>query len=298
MWVSVAEGDKIPTDMKLDGINAIITGGTGGIGKAIASRFLREGSRVLIVARNAAELESTRQEFSIYDTALGTEVCDVSKSEDVCALAEKVQARFGGNVDVLINAAGIYGPKGFLEKTDEKAWLETILVNLYGTMLMTRSVLPMMKKQKSGVVINFSGGGEGAFPRFSAYAASKGGIVRFTESIAEEIREFGIRVNAIAPGAVNSKLLDEALAAGKEKVGEALYHKLLKQKEEGGASPDLAAELCVFLSSDVSRTLTGRVFSAVWDNPTVIEQHSNEIMATDIYTYRRIRPNDRGCEWK
>ena len=277
--------------MKLNGINTIITGGTGGIGKVIASRFLREGARVLIIARNAAELEVARQEFSTYGTALCTEVCDVSKAEEVRALVKKIQARFGEKVDVLINAAGVYGP-------NEEKWLETILVNLYGTMLMTRSVLPMMKKQKSGVIINFSGGGEGAFPRFSAYAASKGGIVRFTESMAEEVRDFGIRVNAIAPGAVNSRLLLEALSAGKEKIGDALYEKLLEQKKDGGASPDLAAELCVFLASDVSRTLTGRVFSAVWDNLGVIERHSDEIMATDIYTYRRIKPNDRGYEWK
>ncbi len=278
-------------------IHVVITGGTGGIGKAIASRFLREGAEVLVVARSAGELEAIRQEFSTYGSALTTAMCDVSKAEEVRLLGEKIQERFGEKVDVLINAAGIYGPKDLLENTDEEAWKETLLVNLYGTMLMTRLVLPSMKKQKTGTIINFSGGGEGAFPRFSAYAASKGGIIRFTESVAEEVRDFDICINAIAPGAVNSGLLDEAIGAGPEKVGDATYLKLLTQKKEGGVSPDLAAELCVFLARDTSG-VTGRVLSAVWDKQSSILKHSAEIMNTDIYTYRRIKPQDRGYDWK
>ncbi len=284
--------------MKLRGINTIITGGTGGIGKAIASRFLREGAQVLLIARREAELTAAKLEFSEYGNTLNTVICDVSNAEEVRSLEQTLSQCFGEKTDVLINAAGIYGPKGFLEDTNEEEWLKTIMVNLYGTMLMTRSVLPRMKKQKSGVVINFSGGGEGPFPRFSAYAASKGGIVRFTESIAEEVREFGIRVNAIAPGAVNSGLLDEAINAGKEKVGDALYQKLLAQKKEGGVSPNLAAELCVFLASDAGEKLSGRVFSAVWDNLEMLETHTKDIAASDVYTYRRIKPKDRGYDWK
>lgn len=284
--------------MRLKGINTIITGGTGGIGKAVAAHFLREGAEVLLVARSAPEIAAAARELSKYGSALTTEACDVSKAEEVRLLGERIKQRFEGKVDVLINAAGIYGPKDLLERTSEEEWLQTILVNLYGTMLMTRAVLPVMKKQKKGTVINFSGGGEGPFPRFSAYAASKGGIVRFTESIAEEVRESGISINAIAPGAVNSRLLDEALTAGQAKVGEALYQKLLRQKREGGVSPDRAAELCVFLASAAPRALTGRVFSAVWDDPAVIEKHASEIIATDIYAYRRIKPKDRGYDWK
>lgn len=283
--------------MRLKDISTIITGGTGGIGKTIAAHFLREGAAVLLAARSAAGLEAAARELSKYGSALTTEVCDVSQAEEVRLLGERIKQRFGGKVDVLINAAGIYGPKDLLESTSEEEWLQTILVNLYGTMLMTRAVLPGMKKQKKGTVINFSGGGEGPFPRFSAYAASKGGIVRFTESIAGEVRESGISINAIAPGAVNSRLLDEALAAGREKVGGTLYEKLLKQKREGGVSPAQAAELCVFLASAAPRALTGRVFSAVWDTGESLQKHASEIMATDIYTYRRIKPKDRGYEW-
>lgn len=298
MWELVAGVIKHYSSMLLKGLNAIIAGGTGGVGRAIAARFLREGAQVLLVARSAGALAATTREFSKYDNALCTEVCDVSIPKAVRPLGERIKQRFGGKVDVLVNAAGIYGPKGLLEQTDEEEWLQTILVNLYGTMLMTRRVLPQMKKQKNGVIINFSGGGEGPFPRFSAYAASKGAVVRFTESIAEEVREFGIRVNAIAPGAVNSRLLDEALAAGKERVGKALYETFLTQKEEGGVSPDRAATLCAFLASAKSIGLSGRVFSAVWDSIESLQRHAKEIMQTDIYTYRRMKPKDRGYDWK
>lgn len=283
--------------MKLKGKNTIITGGTGGIGKTITSHFLREGARVLIVARRASELETARKEFKSYGESLLTEVCDVSIAKDVRSLGEKIDKHFDGKMDVLINAAGIYGPKDLLENTEEEKWLDAILVNLYGTMLMTRIVLPQMKEKKDGVIINFSGGGEGAFPRFSAYVASKGGVVRFTETLAKEVEDFGIRINAIAPGAVNTKFLDEAISAGPEKVGEDNFKKFLKQKEEGGASPDSAAELCVFLASGDSAKLSGRVFSAIWDDKEKIFRHESEVMNTDIYTYRRIKPKDRGHEW-
>ena len=155
-----------------------------------------------------------------------------------------------------------------------------------------------MKKNKSGVIINFSGGGEGAFSRFSAYAASKGGVVRFTETLAEEVKDFGVRVNAIAPGAVNTKLLEEVLEAGPEKVGQEFYERSKKQKEDGGVSPEKAAELCLFLASDKSRGLTGRILSAVWDDFENLPEHISEIMNSDIYTFRRIKPIDRGYGWK
>ncbi|TSC57522.1 MAG: dehydrogenases with different specificities (related to short-chain alcohol dehydrogenases) [Parcubacteria group bacterium Greene0416_79] len=282
--------------MRLQRVKTIITGASGGIGRVITFRFLREGALVLAVARNSEDLSELRTAAQNEGSSLTTHAADVSRMSDVASLMEATHRLWNGGTEVLINAAGIYGPKNVLEKTSPEAWLKTIMVNLYGTMLMTRAVLPNMKKQKKGTVINFSGGGEGAFPRFSAYAASKGGIVRFTESVAEEVKEYGITMNAIAPGAVNSRLLDEALLAGRGKVGEATYQKLLKQKEEGGVSPERAAELCVFLAS--SGQFTGKVWSAVWDDVKSAKRHAKDIMATDIYTYRRIKPSDRGYDWK
>ncbi len=274
----------------------IITGGSRGIGRAIAEAFLREGAEVLLVARGRAELVKTEKEFANSSVF----ICqgDVSKPEDIKEIFKKTVAIWSGEVDVLINAAGIYGSKGLLEETGEDEWLQTILVNLFGTVLMTRCVIPLMKKKREGVVINFSGGGEGSFPRFSAYAVSKSGVVRFTETVAEEVRPWGIRINAIAPGAVNTGLLEEVLEAGPEKVGKDFYERSKKQKEEEGVSPEKAAKLCLFLASEKSRGLTGRVLSAVWDDLESTAEHINEIMNSDIYTFRRIKPIDRGYGWK
>ncbi len=283
--------------MNLKDTNAIITGASGGIGKTIALCFLREGAEVLAVARNRKELDELARVARQEGFSLNTYIADVSKSAAVQSVTKEMGRLWGGKVDTLVNAAGIYGPKNLLEETAPEEWLQAILVNLYGTMLMTRAVIPFMKRQKHGSIINFSGGGEGALPRFSAYAASKGGVVRFTETIAEEVKKFGLCVNAIAPGAVNSRLLDEAIAAGKEKVGLAFYEKLLQQKREGGVSPDKAAQLALFLASSAPRSLTGKVLSAVWDTRAQIEKYADQILKSDIYNWRRIKPKDRGYDW-
>lgn len=274
--------------MTLGGKKAIITGGSRGIGKVVADLFLKEGAEVCIVARGA---EGQNSSFL-------TQRADVSKPAEVKKVFAALEKLWDGQIDILVNAAGIYGPKGFLEDNDEKEWLETVLINLMGTVYATKRVLPFMKKNKSGVIINFSGGGEGAFPRFSAYAASKGAVARFTETIAEEVKDFGVRVNAIAPGAVNTKFLEEVLEAGPDKVGKDFYERSKKQKEDGGSSPQKAAELCLFLASDESKGITGRILSALWDDFGNMPDHISEIMNSDIYTFRRIKPIDRGYGWK
>ena len=151
-----------------------------------------------------------------------------------------------------------------------------------------------MKKNKHGVIINFVGGGEGAYPNFSSYVAAKGGIARFTETVAAELKDDGIWVNAIAPGAVNTKFLDDIISAGPEKSGKETYEKSIKQKESGGVSPEKAAALCVFLASEKAQGLTGKIFSAVWDSYGTFPEHIKEIMSSDVYTMRRVRPEDRG----
>jgi 3-oxoacyl-[acyl-carrier protein] reductase len=264
----------------------IITGGSRGIGYAIAEAYLKEGARVCLAARGKEELRAASDELRGLGEA---EVCpaDVSRAGDVKTLVATALRAFG-RVDVLVNGAGIYGPIGPSEEVDFEKWKETFAVNVFGAFRMMQEVIPHMRAQTSGKIINFSGGGDGPLPRFSAYHASKGAIVRLTETIAAEVKDCGIEVNCLAPGAVNTKFLDEALAAGEEKVGKERYEKLLKQREEGGVPPEKAAGLCVFLASDASDGLTGRFLSAVWDEyakwgPREIA----EIMKTDRYTLRR-----------
>jgi NAD(P)-dependent dehydrogenase (short-subunit alcohol dehydrogenase family) len=268
---------------------ALITGGSRGIGKVIARAFLEEGAKVMLSARSKDELEGTKLEFKkIFDNVL---VCptDVSNINEVKFLVEETIGAFG-SIDILINAAGIYGPIGPLVDVDVELWKKTYEINVFGTFQVLHTVLPVMIKKRYGKVINFSGGGDGPFPNFSAYNSSKAAIVRLTETLAAEMKDYHIDVNCIAPGPVNTRFLDEALAAGDKRVGKGKYEVFLKQKQEGGVPPEKAAELCVFLASPVSDGLSGKFLSAVWDKYD--EWTSDEIKKIsqgNALTLRRIK---------
>jgi 3-oxoacyl-[acyl-carrier protein] reductase len=276
---------------------AIITGGSRGIGKAIAIAYLKNGAAVCLLARDEKELQATKKELSgLGDVYIFK--ADVSKKDDIVRAADEIKKIWDGALDVLVNAAGVYGPIGPITDVDPDAWHAALDINLFGTFLTAKYFTPFLKNAKGGVIINFVGGGEGAYANFSSYVSAKGGVARFTETAAEELKAFGIRVNAIAPGAVNTKFLDDLVKAGPEKAGKATYEKSLKQKESGGVGSEKAAELCTFLASDVSRGITGKVISAVWDLYEEFPSHKNEIASTDVYTMRRVRPEWRGFKWK
>jgi NAD(P)-dependent dehydrogenase (short-subunit alcohol dehydrogenase family) len=166
-------------------------------------------------------------------------------------------------------------------------------VNLIGTFLASRSVLPHMIERRRGRIVNFSGGGAtGPLPRFSAYAVSKAAVVRLTETLAEEVKEFNIQVNAIAPGMVDTKLQDAVLQAG-SRAGD-LFDKVKKMREtgQGGVSPELAANLAVFLASDAANGLTGRLIAAPYDDWQKWDaKRIAEVMSAPWFTLRRIDPN-------
>ena len=273
--------------MNLRGKVALITGGGRGIGKSVAERFYQCGAALMLCARSAEELVKTRDELREGAGRVEAFAADVSRTEDVRALVAKTLETFD-KIDVLVNAAGIYGAIGPITNLDFEAWKATFTVNLFGTFSVIQQTLPSMIENRGGRIINFSGGGEGPLPNFSAYSTSKLAVVRLTENLAEELKSYGIAVNVVAPGAVNTKILDDALDAGKELVGPDLYARFLKQKKEGGVSPLKAAELCVFLASDQSKGLTGKFVSAIWDEWNKWdEKQIAEIMATDRLTIRR-----------
>lgn len=275
---------------------AIITGGSMGIGKAIALAFAREGSRIILVARNIKPLEKAREDFKGFPSQIEIFPADTSNEGNIRNMVNFALERFQ-SIDILVNCAGIYGPIGLTTGVDSQKWLEAVRINLFGTFLCTKAVLPNMIKNRKGKIINLSGGGAASpFPRFSAYAVSKAAVVRLTETIAQEVREHNIDINAIAPGAVNTRLLDEVLEAG-VRAGEDFISRSLKQKEEGGVPPEKVAELAVFLASSRSDGLTGRFISLLWDNWQDMPSNLEQIMNSDIYTLRRIVPKDRGHNW-
>ena len=268
---------------------ALITGGSGYIGKAISRAFLREGAKVMLAARSVDELLAAKNELS--DGFKSVEICkaDVTHSTDVKNLVKKTLKIFG-KIDILVNAAGIYGPIGSSIDVDFDKWKQTFEINVFGTFNLMQRVLPIMIKKGRGKIINFSGGGDGPFPRFSAYNSSKAAVVRLTETMAAEVKDYHIDINAIAPGPVNSRFLQQALEAGEEAVGKKRYQALLKQKNEGGVPPEKAAELCVFLASSASDGLTGKFLSAVWDDWKNWDKNKiAQIMKSDKYTLRRVK---------
>jgi len=274
--------------MKLRGKVAIITGASKGIGKCIAETFAKEGCNLTILSRNLDEIRAAAEELKKSGVNVFPLKCDVSVPEEVKDMVEKTVSRFG-KIDILVNNAGIYGPLGPLTENDLELWEKTIEINLIGTVTCTKFVLPHMIKAKKGKIVNFSGGGTGGppTPTLSAYITSKAAIVRFTEIIAEEVKDFNIQVNSIAPGAVNTRLLDQVLAAA-AKVDKKFLEKSIKQKETGGTPPEKVAQLVLFLASEDSNGITGKLISAVWDDYQNFGKRLDEIKDSQIYTLRRI----------
>jgi 3-oxoacyl-[acyl-carrier protein] reductase len=223
---------------------------------------------------------------------------DVSKEEQVLQFIDFAKEKLN-RIDILVNNAGIYGPKGLLEDVNSQAWIEAVHINLCSVFFMCKGILPHMRANKAGKIINLSGGGATApLPRISAYAASKAAVVRLTETLAEEYREYDIDINAVAPGALNTRLLDEVLCSGPEIVGEAFFKKAQMQKEDGGTPLEKGSALCVYLASSESDGISGKLISAVWDPWQDLAQYREELHNSDIYTLRRITGKDRGKDWE
>ena len=284
----------------LEGRHALITGASQGLGLAIARAYVEAGASVFMCARDAAILDEARAEVAALAT-VGQRVlaqpADVSQPDHVKRLVSATLSAFR-RLEILVNNAGVYGPIGLIEDVDWDGWVRAIEINLFGSILMCREVLPHFRSQRYGKIIQLSGGGAtGPLPRISAYAASKAAVVRFAETLAAEVRDDGIDVNSIAPGALNTRLLDDVLTAGPDRVGQAFYERSLKQKQEGGAPLDRGAALAVFLGSAEGDGISGRLLSAMWDPWGNLAHHREELQRTDVYTLRRIVPADRGLLW-
>lgn len=271
--------------LKLKGRVAVITGGSGGIGREIATVFLREGARVVITARGSVSLSGIEGLAERYPGYLHFIKTDVSSPGRVRHLMDKMASEFM-TLDILVNAAAVQAPISPLAEVDDEEWIDNIRINLVGTFLCSKYALPLMMKMRYGRIINFSGGGATSpRPNFSAYACSKAAVVRLTETLAEEVKDYGICVNSIAPGAVNTQMCDEIIEAG-HKAGNVELAAARNRKKEGGVSPSYAAELALFLASEKSGAITGRLISANRDNWR--DEASELAGKSSLYTLRRI----------
>jgi len=285
--------------MKLKNLNALITGGSQGLGKVIASHFLTEGANVVICSRSEKELLAARDELAMKfpGQIVLARTCDVANESQVNGLVDFALGELG-SLDALVLNAGIYGPMGDTETVPLEEWRRAMDINLFGVLLPCRAVIPHFKKAAHGKIIILSGGGAtNPLPQISAYAASKAAVVRLMETLAEELRKFNVDVNAIAPGALATRLVDEVLAAGPEKVGAAFYEKNKMWKEKGATPLEFGAALAVYLASPESNGITGKLISAQWDPWKTMHEHREELAKSDIYCLRRIVPEDRGKKW-
>ncbi len=284
----------------LEGRNALITGASQGLGRAIGGAYVAAGASVLLCARNETALLDARADIAAHagpEQSVHAEAGDVSNVADVDRIVGRALEVFS-QVHILVNNAGIYGPLGSIENVEWGEWTRAIEVNLYGSVLPSRALLPHFKTHGYGKIVQLSGGGATSpLPHISAYAASKAAVVRFAETLAEEVRDDGVDVNSIAPGALNTRLLDQVLAAGPVAVGQTFYDRSVDQRARGGTPLETGADLAVYLGSAASDGITGKLFSAVWDPWAEMANHREDLSSSDVYTLRRIVPKDRGLSW-
>ena len=275
--------------MKLAGMKAIVTGASRGLGLAVAGAMWREGADLLLVARSEVLLRAYTYLLATavpgqagqQAHAFAADLRDPDAPRAILAEARRLWPR----LDILVNNAAIGGPIGPLADNDWDAWRDTIQVNLLAPAELCKRSIEWMRETGGGRIVNLSGGGAASpRPNFSAYAAAKCALVRLTETAARETASLGIRVNAVAPGAMDTEMLREAQRSGLEPVSTTV-------------DPRTAAELIVYLASEESAGITGKLISAVWDPWRSLDRHVADLQGTDVYTLRRILPEERGKAW-
>jgi NAD(P)-dependent dehydrogenase (short-subunit alcohol dehydrogenase family) len=271
----------------------VITGTSSGIGCALTGHLLVQGHHVWGLARSD-QSDLTAKHPGVFRASR----CDVADWTQMERTATEIAAAWP-HIDGLITCAGLQGAIGPAVSLDPRQWSATIRANLDGTYYAIRACHELLSRApRRAKIVCFSGGGATkARPNFSAYAAAKTGVIRLVETIAEELRGEPLDINAVAPGAINTRLTDEVLRLGPSVVGEAEYQAACKQKETGGGSLEKAISLVEWLLSPASDGISGRLLSAPWDSWAGLSRHAEAIAKSDVYTLRRIVPEDRDLKF-
>ena len=232
---------------RLTGKVALVTGGSRGIGKAIALAYAREGARVFISARRKEDLVATVEEIRGAGGEANWYAADLSKAREVKRLVREV-IRSYGTIHILVNNASLLGPRETIARYPLSAWEDVVRVNLTGLFLVTKEALGIMIPRKEGSIINISSGvGRVGKVRWGAYAASKFGVEGFTQVLAEEMKEWNIRVNAVNPGGTRTEMRAEAYP---------------DEDPMTLPAPDEITEVFVYLATGESQETTGKSFDA------------------------------------
>jgi NAD(P)-dependent dehydrogenase (short-subunit alcohol dehydrogenase family) len=269
--------------VQLQGTVVIITGAGRGIGRAIAKEFAAQGAKVALASRTLSQLEETDREIKKAGGHSIMVPTDVSDRRAVEAMVKKVEKELG-SVDTLLNNAGSFTAIGPVYEVDPDKWWQDVTVNLYGAFLCCRSVLPGMIARKEGRIINMIGGGTGTpFAYGSGYGSSKAALMRFTECLAMEVKEGGIKVFAMGPGLVRTAMTEYQLVSPEGKKWLSRIDDMFAKRQD--VPPERAAKLAVFIASGKVDALTGRMFG-VNDDLEKIAGQVDEILKNDLRTLR------------
>jgi NAD(P)-dependent dehydrogenase (short-subunit alcohol dehydrogenase family) len=267
----------------LTGQVAIVTGGSRGIGKAIALGLAKAGCSVAVVAQSEDQLAETVRDITPFGCRAISITADVSDPAAVQGMTREVENSLG-SVDLLVNNAGVAGPIGRTWETDPDHWWRCLQVNLRGPMLCARAVLPGMIAHGGGRIVNVaSGAGTFAIPYLGAYVTSKTALIRFTEVIALEAGSHGIKVFAIEPGTVRTSMAEHALNSEEGNRWLPWLGEVFQRGED--VPPDLAADLVVLLASGRADILSGRFFTIKDDVVGLADWARNEELG-DLQTLR------------
>lgn len=269
--------------LNLQGKVSVVTGGGRGLGRAYATNLANMGSTVVVIARSKEELSETVKIIHKSGGNAAAFVADVTNDDDVKKVFEEIQSKIG-SIDLLVNNAGVCGPLGPVWENEPEQWVQCISVNLSSAFLCSHAVLPEMINRRSGRIINIaSGAGAAAFPYMSAYAASKTALIRYTETLAIETAEYGIKIFAMEPGAVKTKMSEFILQSPEGKKWMPWYKTIFDESKD--LSADVAAGMILFLASGKGDFLSGKLFTTV-DNIETLMGKENEIENSEWGTLR------------
>ena len=273
-------------------LNIIIFGASGSIGEYILNHFYNEGHNLLLYIRNTKKINSLKKKFKNHNSSqtIKFEQFDLTKTND---LKKKIlyHKKFIKKIDIIVNASGAQGEIGNFFKLNLKKFNKTFEINFFSQIIFFRTIYPLIKKSKNLLILLFSGGGvTNARKNFSSYVLSKIALVKLVEILSVELENKNIRINAIAPGIINSQMTRATLNQNKKNIDVKEINKIKKEIVKSNQSLNKVVKLIEFLRSKKGLNISGKLISSRWDNYTKWDMKKiKNISNSDVFNLRRIQ---------